>query len=117
VVCFDLSCKEAAKQIFQVLKVDNSKRFSLVVHLIEACSKNGNLMFHKCISTDAFVDVLLASLKRVRGKHKVIKKLETKSVSLRWESSESRLLGLIQVWADTFMMKEDEFPGFQKMYR
>jgi len=94
-VCFDFSCKETARQIFLVLKIDNSKRFSKVVHLIEACSKNGNLIFHKCVSTDAYVDVLLASLKRVRGKHKVIKKLETKAVSLRWENSESQLLGLI----------------------
>jgi DNA-binding FrmR family transcriptional regulator len=66
------NCKETAKQIYAVLKVDNSKRFYQVVQLIEACSKNTNKLFHKCLSTDAFVDVFLSALKRVRGKHKVI---------------------------------------------
>ena len=28
-----------------------------------------------------------------------------------------QLLGLIQIWADTFMMKEDQFPGFMLIYR
>ena len=27
------------------------------------------------------------------------------------------MLYLIQLWADTFMMKEDQFPGFQHTYR
>ncbi len=27
------------------------------------------------------------------------------------------MLYLIQLWADTFMMKEDHFPGFQLTYR
>lgn len=36
---------------------------------------------------------------------------------MRWEKAEQKLLGLIQMWSDTFMMQEDEFPGFQKLYR
>lgn len=78
---------------------------------------NSNRLFHKCISTDEFADAFLGSLKRVRGKHKIASKLETKQVRLRWEKAEQKLLGLIQMWSDTFMMQEDEFPGFQKLYR
>lgn len=46
-------------------------------------------------------------------KLKVMKKPE------RWrrEKTESQMLGLIQCWADTFMMEEDQYPGFQKIYR
>lgn len=111
------SCKEAAKQIYQVLLVDNSKRFYQLVSLLEACSKNSNRLFHRCLSTTAFADAFLSSLKRVRGKHKVMQKMESKEVRNRWEKAEFQLLGLIQIWADTFMMQEDEFPGFQKVYR
>ena len=30
---------------------------------------------------------------------------------------EEHVLSLIQLWADTFMMYEDRFPGFQHTYR
>ena len=30
----------------------------------------------------------------------------------RWDKIENLLLYLIQLWADTFMMMEDENPGF-----
>ena len=106
------SCKEAVKSIFNVLKIDNSKSLWQLVQLIEMCSKNTNVLFHKCLSTDAFVEAFLASLKRVRGKHKVVATLEKKDAKIRWSKAENQLLGLIQIWADTFMMREDDFPGF-----
>lgn len=90
-----------------MLLVDNSKRFYQLVNLIDSCSKNTNKLFHTCISTDAFADAFLNSLKRVRGKHKVMQKIESKEVRLRWEKAEFQLLCLIQIWADTFMMQED----------
>ena len=36
---------------------------------------------------------------------------------IRREQTENQLLSLIQIWSDTFMMKEDQFPGFQTIYR
>ena len=36
---------------------------------------------------------------------------------MRRENSEKMMLALIQIWADTFMMEEDQYPGFQKIYR
>jgi hypothetical protein len=36
-----------------------------------------------------------------------MQKIESKEVRLRWEKAEFQLLGLIQIWADTFMMQED----------
>jgi len=46
--------------------------------LLEYCSKNTSELFHKCISTDVFVDGFLFALGRIRGKMKVKTKLEAK---------------------------------------
>ena len=35
----------------------------------------------------------------------------------RWDQIEELILYLNQLWADTFMMMEDEYPGFQLVYR
>lgn len=41
------------------------------------------------------------------------KKLESKEKRREWEKVEEHMLSLIQLWADTFMMHEDRYPGFQ----
>jgi hypothetical protein len=45
------------------------------------------------------------------------KKLESKEKKAQWEKVEEQTLSLIQLWADTFMMLEDKYPGFQQLYR
>lgn len=86
--------------------------------MLDACSKNGTALFHKCLATDAFINPFLNQLKISRGKmNKVKLKVMKKPERLRRENSEKQLLGLIQTWADTFMMEEDQYPGFQKIYR
>ena len=47
----------------------------------------------------------------------ILKAVQTKQVKMRWEKAENQLLYLIQLWADTFMMHEDQYPGFLKVYR
>ena len=39
-------------------------------------------------------------------------KFENKKVALKWEHAQRKLLGLVQAWADTFIMLEDDYPGF-----
>lgn len=34
-----------------------------------------------------------------------------------WRAVEDRVLALVQLWADTFMMHEDTYPAFMKLYR
>jgi hypothetical protein len=46
-----------------------------------------------------------------------MKKIETKQNKALREKIEEQLLYLIQLWSDTFMMKEDQYPGFQQTYR
>ena len=67
-------------------------------------------MFHKALSAKPFVKAFLGLLKISRGTiNKVKLKLLTRPVRLRREQTEAQFLGLVQIWADTFMMKEDEF--------
>jgi hypothetical protein len=60
--------------------------------------------------------VFLKLLDRKRGKG-IKHRFYNKDMKKRWTQIEIILLYLIQLWADTFMMKEDEYPGFQIVYR
>lgn len=46
-----------------------------------------------------------------------MKKMESKQNREVREKLEEQLLYMIQLWSDTFMMKEDQYPGFQQTYR
>mmetsp|Transcript_15100 Transcript_15100/g.20507 ORF Transcript_15100/g.20507 Transcript_15100/m.20507 type:complete len:83 (+) Transcript_15100:234-482(+) len=75
-------------------------------------------MFLKALSTRVFEQPLLAMLKISRAKmNKVKLKLMKQQVRMRREMTEKQLLALVQMWADTFMMKEDDFPAFLVVYR
>ncbi|CDW84727.1 tom1-like protein 2-like [Stylonychia lemnae] len=110
-------CKLACELMLKNLKVKNFRKIKLTLELIEICSKNGNLQFHKLLSGKEFSDQFLLILKKKRTKGGVLKKIESKQNRLIREQTEDQLLYLIQLWADTFMMKEDHFPGFQLTYR
>ena len=111
------------------LKIKNARKIKLTLDLIEICSKNGNLQFHRLLSAKDFADQFLFLLKKVRissilirfqrrGKAGLItKKLVSKQNKLVWEQIEERILYMIQLWSDTFMMHEAKFPGFQLTYR
>lgn len=109
-------CGSCCRTILQVLQSNNSKRILLAVELLELCSKNGDLNFHKYIGTKKFAYAFLKVLERRRGKG-IKHKFYSKDVKKRWDKIEEVLLYLIQLWADTFMMMEDDYPGFQVAYR
>lgn len=86
--------------------------------LLEALSKNSCVLFHILLSRKVLSDCFLTAVKRSRpGKLSIKNKLEQKSVKQRWDRSDWLLLGLIQLWADTFIMQEDKFPGYQTTFR
>ena len=59
-------------------------------------------------SRKAICQAYLQAVHRSRpGKLTFKNKIEQKQVKARWEKSDRLLLGLIQLWADTFMMMED----------
>mmetsp|Transcript_3591 Transcript_3591/g.3543 ORF Transcript_3591/g.3543 Transcript_3591/m.3543 type:complete len:119 (-) Transcript_3591:1253-1609(-) len=104
--------KVVAREILTRLKSKNSKEVSFIIELLEICSKNGNHFFHKLLAQDQFSEIFLLLLKSRRGKTGLFKKFQSKQVKLSWEKSQDQLLYLIQLWSDTFMMHEDEYPGF-----
>ena len=109
-------CRGACRLILGILNSSNSKRIVLCLQMIELCSKNGDLLFHKYIGTKSYAQVFLKLLDRKRGKG-IKHKFYTKEMKKRWTVIETILLYMIQLWADTFMMMEDEYPGFQIIYR
>ena len=112
------SCAELAKEILRLSSSDNSIVLQQLVQVIEFCSKNGNVMFLKALSTRVFEQPFLKMLTIKRGKmNKVKLKLMKQQVRMRREQTENQLLALVQMWADTFMMKEDDFPSFLAVYR
>ena len=98
--------------------VDNSVRVYAAVKLLESLSKNSSILFHIMNSRKALTQPYLHAVHRsVPGKLSIKNKLEQKSVKARWEKSDALLLSLIQLWADTFMMQEDKFPGYMIVFR
>ena len=56
-------------------------------------------------------------LKRRRKKLNLVEKLAGIYKSPGWRGVEDRVLALVQLWADTFMMQEDAYPAFMRAYR
>ena len=108
------SCAELAAELKKLLQsIDNSIRQQQIIQLLDTVSKNGTARFHKCLAADVFTNSFLNQLKITRGKINKVKLKVMKPVErLRRERSEKMMLALIQIWADTFMMEEDQYPGF-----
>ena len=87
-------CRGACKIILQILNSTNSKRIVLCIQLVEICSKNGDLLFHKYIGTKSFASVFIKLLERKRGKG-IKHKFYTKDMKKRWDQIEELLLYLI----------------------
>lgn len=60
---------------------------------------------------------LVALLKRKRKKLNVLDKMTGLYKEAGWRLVEDKVLGMVQLWADTFMMQEDKFPLFMSTYR
>jgi hypothetical protein len=51
--------------MYNALKSQNSKKVKFTLELIELCSKNGNINFHRILSDKDFSELFLLLLKRV----------------------------------------------------
>ena len=56
-------------------------------------------------------------LKRKRKKLNVLDKMTGLYKEPGWRPVEDKVLGMVQLWADTFMMQEDKYPLFMSTYR
>ena len=109
--------KEASTIIVQLLKQDNSVTVFGVVRLLEFLSKNTSPIFHQYLASKNHSEAFLLALRRVRGKKSLKNKLEKKDVQARWAKSDQILLSLVQLWADTFMMHQEKYPGYFSAYK
>ena len=105
-------CRAAIARIQTILKCGKGNRTLLALNLVEVCSKNGSLYLHKLLSTQVFMETMLKLLKRRRGKAGLMAKFENKDKKRVWFDVEEKALYLIQLWSDTFMLHEDDFPFF-----
>ena len=109
--------KEAATKLAQIFKTEKYKRTYLALQMLEVLSKNGSLEFHEYLSQEDFMKEYLRWLKIMRGKGGLFSGFETKSKKELREKIQDQALYLLQLWADAFMMYQDQYPGFQKYYR
>lgn len=85
--------------------------------LLETCVKNCNIHFHRYVCTRGLMPSIVQLLKRRRKKLNLVEKLAGIYKNPGWRKIEDRVLALVQLWADTFMMQEDTYPAFMRVYR
>lgn len=89
----------------------------LTLTLLETCVKNCGIHFHRYINNRNLLTSLLLLLRRKRKKLNFVDKIAGVYKSADWREIETKVLGLVQLWADTFMMHEDKYPCFMRAYR
>lgn len=109
--------KEAVTKFTQIFKTEKYKRIYLALQIIEVFSKNGSLEFHEYLSQEDFMKEFMKWFKILRGKGGLFSRFESAAKKEMREKNQEQALYLLQLWADTFMMYQDQYPGFQKYYR
>lgn len=110
-------CTQAVRHLVANLRVDNSVRVHSTVQILDSLGKNTTRSFHLQLHSRKHADAFLLALRRCRNKLSLKNKLEKKDVKARWEKSDQQLLGLIQLWADTFIMQQGDFLGLFMVYK
>jgi hypothetical protein len=108
---------EGIEYFKQLLRSTHLHLIELVLALLDSCVKNCGMNFHYYANKGALVPALIKLLRRRRRKLNVLDKLAGLYKDKGWRKVEDQVLGLIQLWADTFMMHEDKYPTFMSYYR
>ncbi|OMJ84938.1 hypothetical protein SteCoe_13844 [Stentor coeruleus] len=110
-------CLEGIEYFKQLLKSTDLKTIDLTMTLLETCVKNCNVHFHRYVCTRDMMPSIAQLLKRRRKKLNLVEKLAGIYKNPGWRKIEDRVLAMVQLWADTFMMQEDTYPAFMRVYR
>ncbi|OMJ92014.1 hypothetical protein SteCoe_5331 [Stentor coeruleus] len=110
-------CLEGIEYFKQLLKSTDLKTIDLTMTLLETCVKNCNVNFHRYVCTRDMMPNIVQLLKRRRKKLNLVEKLAGIYKNQGWRKIEDRVLAMVQLWADTFMMQEDTYPAFMRVYR
>ncbi|CAI2358967.1 unnamed protein product [Moneuplotes crassus] len=109
--------KEAVTAFTKIFKSEKYKKSYLALLMIEQVSKQGTLQFHEYLSQDGFMKEFMKCFKILRGKGGIFSRWESKSKKELRVKLQEQALYMLQLWADTFMMYQETYPGFQKCYR
>jgi hypothetical protein len=109
--------KEAVDTFEKIFKGQKMKRCYLALQMLEVISKHSSIEFHEYLSRDIFLLEFIKIFKVLRGKGGLFSRFESKAKKEMRENVEDLGLYLLQLWADTFMMYQDKYPGFQRYYR
>ena len=72
------------------------------MQILEYLIKNANKNFHQAANKASFQKKLIGLLKRLRGKSSFLKDLRSNGDN--WNKIEAKVLYLIQLWYDAFML-------------
>ncbi|EAS03672.2 VHS domain protein (macronuclear) [Tetrahymena thermophila SB210] len=107
--------KEALYVLEDLFKNAPSGMILKGVQILETLVKNCNQKFHLDVDSKDFQDAILKLLNRKRGKKSFFKQI--KQNNKNWEVIENKVLYLIQLWYDTFMMHEGDYPNIMNNYK
>lgn len=108
--------KEICESILENLKSSDVKRRLKTIYFLEILVKNCKMRFHYFLFSKKFCKTLLKILAKRRGKNNFLNSLISKKKEYQKEI-EDRILFLIQLWFDTFMLHEDEFKNIVEVYK
>jgi len=111
------NCAEGIEYFKQLLTSSDLRTINLTMHLLDTCVKNCGMHFHRYVNNRGLLPALVGLLKRRRKKLNMLDKLAGLYKDRGWRKIEDQVLGLVQLWADTFMMHEDKYPTFMTHYR
>lgn len=83
----------------------------ILEYLIKNCNKN----FHQAANKAIFQKQLLGLLKRVRGKSSFLKDLRSNADN--WNRIEAKVLYLVQLWYDAFILEESVYNNIIDTYK
>ena len=112
----DLS-REAVTKFSAVFKSEKVQKQYYSLLMLEILSKHGSLQFHQYLAEDKFIIQFAKCFKLCRGKKGIFTRFESNKTREMRQNVEHHALYLLQLWADTFMMHQETYPGFQKLYR
>jgi len=108
-------CIETVMTIIKCLGKPSPKIVLNTIQLLETLCKNCNMRFLYELNNKKLVEALMKTLALRRERTKKPKK--AKPVDKLTLQVEDKILYLIQLWADTFMMHQEEFKNIHEAYR
>lgn len=87
----------------------------ILIQILQFLIKNTNKNFHQAANKQSFQKNLLGLLKRLRGKSNFLKDLRSNIDN--WNKIEAKVLYLIQLWYDAFILEESIYNNIIASYK